>query len=83
MADILAVLYGAVLQVDLSRPDRARQGSASGQQRPRTGHRLCRAPLVENASGSLIGGPGLCQEELGDRPALLLMLLASGDEVIE
>jgi hypothetical protein len=29
----------------------------------------------------LIGGPGLCQEELGI--ALLLMLLASGDEVIE
>jgi hypothetical protein len=80
MADILAVLYGAVLQVDLSRPDWARQGSASGQQRPRTGHRLCRAPLVENASSSLIGGPGLCQE-LGI--ALLLMLLASGDEVIE
>ena len=80
MADILAVLYSAVLQVDLSRPDWARQGSASGQQRPRTGHRLCRAPLVENASSSLIGGPGLCQE-LGI--ALLLMLLASADEVIE
>jgi hypothetical protein len=80
MADILAVLYGAVLQVDLSRPDWARQGSASGQQRPRSGHRLCRAPLVENASSSLIGGPGLCQK-LGI--ALLLTLLASGDEVIE
>jgi hypothetical protein len=52
--------------------------------RDRTGlarDRLCRAPLVENASSSLIGGPGLCQEELGI--ALLLMLLASGDEVIE
>jgi hypothetical protein len=80
MADILAVFYGAVLQVDLSRPDWARPGSASGQQRPRTGHRLCRAPLVENASSSLIGGTGLCQK-LGI--ALLLTLLASGDEVIE